>query len=94
MSLYDAILLGIVQGVTEFLPISSSGHLVIIQKFLGVVNSGSEFEILVHIGTLGSILVVFFNEIRLIIQNIMSKTQKYISFIILGTIPLEFLDLV
>ena len=88
MSLYDAILLGIVQGVTEFLPISSSGHLVIIQKFLGVVNSGSEFEILVHIGTLGSILVVFFNEIRLIIQNIMSpKTQKYISFIILGTIP-------
>ena len=88
MSLYDAILLGIVQGVTEFLPISSSGHLVIIQKFLGVVNNGSEFEILVHIGTLGSILVVFFNEIRLIIQNIMSpKTQKYISFIIIGTIP-------
>ena len=94
MSLYDAILLGIVQGVTEFLPISSSGHLVIIQKFLGVVNSGSEFEILVHIGTLGSILVVFFNEIRLIIQNIMSpKTQKYISFIIIGTIPAGFFGL-
>ena len=60
MSLFDAILLGIIQGVTEFLPISSSGHLVIIQKFLGVVSSGGEFEILVHIGTLGSILVVFF----------------------------------
>ena len=88
MSLFDAILLGIIQGVTEFLPISSSGHLVIIQKFLGVVSSGGEFEILVHIGTLGSILVVFFNELRHIIQNLMSpKTQKYISFIIIGTIP-------
>ena len=50
---------------------------------------GVSLKILVHIGTLGSILVVFFNEIRLIIQNIMSpKTQKYISFIIIiGTIP-------
>ena len=88
MSLYDAILLGIVQGVTEFLPISSSGHLVIFQKFMDVGNSGSEFEILVHIGTLGSILVVFFNEIKFIIQNISSQeTQKYILFIIFGTMP-------
>ena len=88
MSLFEAILLGIVQGLTEFLPISSSGHLVIFQKFLEVGNTGSEFEILVHIGTLGSIIVVFFDEVKLIIQNIKSqKTQKYILFIIIGTIP-------
>ena len=88
MSLFEAILLGIVQGLTEFLPISSSGHLVIFQKFLEVGDTGSEFEILVHIGTLGSIIVVFFNEIKLIIQNVKSqKTQKYILFIIIGTIP-------
>ena len=88
MSLFEAILLGIVQGLTEFLPISSSGHLVIFQKFLEVGDTGSEFEILVHIGTLGSIIVVFFNEIKLIIQDVKShKTQKYILFIIIGTMP-------
>ena len=88
MGIFEAILLGAVQGVTEFLPISSSGHLVIFQKFLEVGDTGSEFEILVHIGTLGSIIVVFFNEIKLIIQNVKSqKTQKYILFIIIGTIP-------
>lgn len=88
MSLYDAILLGIVQGVTEFLPISSSGHLVIFQKYFEVGNSGNAFEILVHLGTLGSIIVVFFDEIKLIIQNVKSqKTQNYILLVIIGTIP-------
>tara|TARA_B100000886_G_scaffold318877_1_gene259226 strand:- start:57 stop:815 length:759 start_codon:yes stop_codon:yes gene_type:complete len=88
MSLFEAILLGIVQGLTEFLPISSSGHLVIFQKFLEVSDTGSEFEILVHVGTLGSIIVVFLDEIKVIIQNVKSqKTQKYILFIIIGTIP-------
>tara|TARA_B100000575_G_C23059250_1_gene609825 strand:- start:447 stop:1205 length:759 start_codon:yes stop_codon:yes gene_type:complete len=88
MGIFEAILLGAVQGVTEFLPISSSGHLVIFQKYFEVDNSGNAFEILVHLGTLGSIIVVFFDEIKLIIQNVKSqKTQNYILFVIIGTIP-------
>ena len=88
MGIFEAILLGAVQGVTEFLPISSSGHLVIFQKYFEVGNSGNSFEILVHLGTLGSIIVVFFDEIKLIIQNVKSqKTQNYILFVIVGTIP-------
>ena len=88
MGIFEAILLGAVQGVTEFLPISSSGHLVIFQKYFEVGNSGNAFEILVHLGTLGSIIVVFFDEIKLIIQNVKSqKTQNYILFVIIGTIP-------
>ena len=88
MGIFEAILLGAVQGVTEFLPISSSGHLVIFQKYFEVGNSGNTFEILVHLGTLGSIIVVFFDEIKLIIQNVKSqKTQNYILFVIVGTIP-------
>ena len=61
----EAIILGIVQGVTEFLPISSSGHLVLMQYLLEIDENGNEFEILVHIGTLASILVVFSNDIKL-----------------------------
>ena len=66
MTLIEAILLGIVQGLTEFLPISSSGHLVLAQYFLEIDENGNEFEILVHIGTLASILVVFSNDIKLL----------------------------
>ena len=65
MTFWESLILGSIQGVTEFLPISSSGHLVIIQSILGVNLPGNDFEILVHLGTLGSILYVFQNDILL-----------------------------
>ncbi|MBT4554321.1 MAG: undecaprenyl-diphosphatase, partial [Candidatus Marinimicrobia bacterium] len=55
MTLIEATILGIVQGFTEFLPISSSGHLVLGQAILGIEQPGNEFEILVHLGTLASV---------------------------------------
>ena len=51
MTVYDAIILGIVQGITEFLPISSSGHLVIAQALLGINMPGNVLEVITHIGT-------------------------------------------
>ena len=62
MTIIDGIILGIIQGVTEFLPISSSGHLVIAQELLGIKQPGNQFEILVHMGTLASIIVIFFDD--------------------------------
>lgn len=59
MSIIDAIVLGIVQGLTEFLPISSSGHLVLVQHFLGVEGPRLLFDVLLHVATLGAILVVY-----------------------------------
>ena len=80
MTLIEAIILGIVQGLTEFLPISSSGHLVLAQYLLEIDESGNEFEILVHIGTLASILVVFSNDIKLLFSDLKTKKKPIIYF--------------
>lgn len=64
MSIIKAIILGIVQGVTEFLPISSSGHLSLFQHFLGVSGEGSLlFSVLLHLGTLAAVFIVFYKTI-------------------------------
>ena len=57
MDAFEAALLGIVQGLTEFFPVSSSGHLVIVETLLGRVDESIVFEIAVHVGTLFAILV-------------------------------------
>ncbi len=59
MSIWEAILLGMVQGLTEFLPVSSSGHLVIFQDILGMDEPGVTLEVMLHFGTLFSVLWVF-----------------------------------
>ena len=64
MSLIKAIILGIVQGITEFLPVSSSGHLSLFQHFLGVSGEGSLlFSVLLHLGTLIAVFIVFYKTI-------------------------------
>ncbi len=88
MTIFEAVLLGIIQGLTEFLPISSSGHLVIGQKMLGISIAGNVFEVVVHLGTLGSVLIIFWPDILQLIKSINSAaTQKYIFAIIIGTMP-------
>ena len=76
MTIIDGIILGIIQGVTEFLPISSSGHLVIAQELLGIEQPGNQFEILVHLGTLASITVIFFEDIRSLFLSINKRNAK------------------
>jgi undecaprenyl-diphosphatase len=63
MDVGKAIILGIVQGLTEFLPISSSGHLVLGKYLLGLQEQGIEFEVFVHFGTLLAVLTIFSKDI-------------------------------
>ena len=58
MTYLKAVLLGIVQGLTEFLPVSSSGHLVLAKAILGIEESGIALEIFVHFGTLLAVVTV------------------------------------
>lgn len=102
MTWMQAIILGIVQGITEFLPISSSGHLVVLQHFFGIKEGNLFFTEMLHFGTLISILIVYFNDIiniigeffKLIHKSIKNKKirienayQKLGLFIIVGSIP-------
>jgi len=63
MSWWEALLLGLVQGLTEFIPVSSSGHLVLGQYLLGLDAAGVTFEVFVHFGTVLSILTVYREEV-------------------------------
>jgi undecaprenyl-diphosphatase len=84
MDIIQAIILSIVQGITEFLPISSSGHLAIFQIFWQLPDASIAFDALLHFGTLGAILAIFYQEIKKILQE---KNWKLIKLIIIGTIP-------
>ena len=64
MSTLQAIILGIVQGLTEFLPVSSSGHLVLGQHLFGLKEPDLLFDVIVHVGTLAAVLIVFRRDIR------------------------------
>ena len=72
MSVFISLLLGLVQGITEFLPISSSGHLSILQNLLNLPYTEDEhllFTILLHLGTLVSICVVYWDDLRTMVSD-------------------------
>jgi undecaprenyl-diphosphatase len=70
MELYQGLVLGVLQGLTEFLPVSSSGHLVLGQNFFGITESALSFDVSVHIGTLLAVVVVFFQQIKSIFVSL------------------------
>ncbi|MDR9388542.1 MAG: undecaprenyl-diphosphate phosphatase [Balneolaceae bacterium] len=96
MSILDAVLLGVLQGIAEFLPISSSGHLVVAQEVLGISSPGVTFEIMVHAGTLGSILWYYASDITNIARGLLRPSQvlptqesswQWVGWILLSMIP-------
>jgi len=93
MDTIQAILLGIVQGITEFLPVSSSGHLQIAKELLGVqLEENLTFDVTLHAATVLSTIVVLWSEIRRLLQGLFSRRfneeQAYILKLILSMIPI------
>lgn len=76
MSIIEAAFLGVVQGLTEFLPVSSSGHLVIFQNLLKIDEPGVLFEIMVHIGTLLAVIIYFRKDVYHLIAAIFQWKKR------------------
>ena len=77
------LILAVVQGIAEFLPISSSGHLVILGALLGELDESPTLEIILHAGTLGSILIVYWRRIL----DLLSRDRRLIGVLVVGTLP-------
>ncbi|MDE5851641.1 MAG: undecaprenyl-diphosphate phosphatase, partial [Alistipes sp.] len=93
METLQAILLGIVQGITEFLPVSSSGHLQIAKALLGVeIEENLTFDVTLHAATVLSTLVVLRSEIARLIKGLFARRftpeQAYVLKIIVSMIPI------
>jgi undecaprenyl-diphosphatase len=69
MNILESIFLGLVQGITEFLPISSSGHLVFFQSLFGMEEPQLFFDVMLHLGTLLAMGVYFRTDIRTSVQQ-------------------------
>jgi undecaprenyl-diphosphatase len=88
-----ALLLGVVQGITEFLPISSSGHLALLENFLHVEGGGLGFDILLHVGTLVALVAYFYEDWLQMFHAFISPSRynrperKMLFFLIVATIP-------
>lgn len=92
MSWWQAILLGIVQGLTEFLPVSSSGHLMIFRTLVGADAEGFlDFTVLVHLGTVCSTLVVFWGPILRILKGLFkfryNDETDYVCKLLVSMVP-------
>ena len=105
MELIKAIILGIIQGLTEFLPVSSSGHLVIFSELLEFHEEGIAFEVFLHFGTLLAVLIYFRKEIGRLItapyeiwikKETNEESKEYLNWdiqIIIATIPAVIIGL-
>jgi undecaprenyl-diphosphatase len=91
MGILIAVVLGIVQGLGEFLPVSSSGHLVLLQKIFGISEQVLFFDTMLHAGTLFAVVVVLRNDIMAILRK---PIQPLTGFLIIATIPAVFAALV
>lgn len=105
MELLKAIVLGIVQGLTEFLPISSSGHLVIGSELLNFNDPGISFEVFLHLGSLLAVIIAFRSEIKSMLQALFSSDAQrkadpelgrsfmWNIYVVVATIPAVFAGL-
>ena len=95
MSIIESIILGIVQGIGEFLPISSSAHLILVPYLFNLNTGGRAFDVALHFGTLLAVLVMFFKDwwnlfvgaVKKIFKKQDSKENKMFWYLVIATIP-------
>lgn len=91
MTWWEALLLGVIQGFTEFFPVSSSGHLVMTEQLLGLTIPGVSFEVALHVATLVSVLIVYRRRIAALALGAVGRgdtaSWPYLLKLVLATVP-------
>ncbi len=102
MSLFHIIMLALIQGITEFLPISSSGHLILLPELTALEDQGATLDVAVHVGTLAAVIAYFWSDVRRLTQGLgqlfrgqITTSEAFLALaIILATIPVIAVGLV
>jgi undecaprenyl-diphosphatase len=102
MPLFQLILVAVIQGLTEFLPISSSGHLILLPTLTGLDDQGQLIDVAVHVGTLGAVVLYFWSDVKLAFGGFADLTRagpsttgkRLAKGLIVGTIPVVFVGTV
>lgn len=95
MSLFHLLLVAVIQGLTEFLPVSSSGHLILLPNLTGMADQGQAIDVAVHVGTLGAVILYFWADVRealsglprLLTGRIDTPGAKLAFLLIVATVP-------
>ena len=92
MELIHAILFGIIQGLTEFIPVSSSGHLVIAHELFGNMQNELTFDVALHIGTLCALVLYFYKDLWSLLLGVLGKNnqKKFAWLVALASVPAVF----
>src|SRR3712207_4653342 len=87
--LMEAALLGFVEGLTEFIPVSSTGHILLLGHFLGFESAGKTFEVLIQLGAILAIVIVYFGRLLHIALSAPRDraTQRFILGVVLAFLP-------
>lgn len=101
MPLFQLILLAVIQGITEFLPISSSGHLILLPELTSLADQGQALDVSVHLGTLGAVILYFWRDVReaamglprLLRGNLETPGARLAYLLIVATIPAVIIGL-
>jgi len=102
MTLFNLLLIALIQGVTEFLPISSSGHLILLPSLTGLEDQGQVIDVAAHVGTLAAVILYFWADVKLALAGVLrlarGKIDTWGAFLalclIIGTIPVIIVGLV
>lgn len=94
--LFQAVLLGLVQGLTEFIPVSSSGHLVLVPHFLGIETPGIAFDVALHLGTFAAVVLFFRRDLQHMLAAVVGAGdpafvrhhRRLAALLVLATIPI------
>ena len=91
MTIWIAMLLGLVQGLTEFLPVSSSGHLLLLQQMFGITEGAMFFSVMLHLSTLAAVLIVYWELVWNLIRRPFNKTVGLLILAVLPTVIVALL---